>query len=138
MHQPVSEEEAAALMAGYDRIAEAVLDDHENTRMHAGVPLTNKELCNLICVGMGWEDFDILDSFPFEDAYASGDLSVSRSHMFLAFLKHAVVRQALIEEHGNRDTNTILATYCELWYKKLSDKVVAMSEGKKLKHMWIH
>lgn len=123
--------------AQYDDLAIAVIDD-ERPNHHAGLHLSNSEMCEIVCELMEWEEFSLFDDAPFDKVYKQGSARQVLAYAYIAFLRWELFHAAIHQKVGDAAFNEKSCAHSELWYGKLRDRYDGIASGEMTDHRWLH
>jgi hypothetical protein len=122
-------------LSAYDELADAVLENTEpNTQDN--MEMSNAELTEQILELTGWESFDLLSSFDFDNIYQRGSMNQLLAYFYVAHLRYELFNAADHNDVGDSLLNRAALAYSEYWYLMLRDKYDSMYMGIETKHSW--
>ena len=106
----------------YEDLAVEIVDDAESNEAEYCLPYSNRELADMICGAMDWEDFDLFEKQPFEEVYERRDEAELLAYAFISFLRYRLFKAAGEQGIGNALFNQKVMAYSEYWYIRLVEK----------------
>ena len=129
--------QVAEFLDQYDDLACSVVGD-QRPNINVGIEYSNAELVEEVCELMGWEDFDLMAPYDFEEAYNSGDRSTILAHLYINHLRLDLFFSANVHDIGDTLVNTHAIAFSDYWFRKLRDQLYALDASTVVKHGWLH
>jgi hypothetical protein len=129
--------DANNLLAPYDDIAVEVVSSREPNE-DVSLIYSNRELVEQVCGTMGWEDFDLFETHPFEDVHAAGVSDTCLAYAFIAFLRWRVFTTAAYRGVGVPAFSEKAAAHSEYWYIRLVERWNEKNVGAPKMRPWLN
>ena len=121
----------------YEDLAVEIIDDAASNAAEYDLSYSNRELTEIICRSMGWEDFDLFETYDFEAVLFRGVAEELLAYGFVSFLRYRLFKAASEQGVGIAEFNARAMAYSEYWYIRLIERWGA-DNGKCAGRRWVN